>query len=126
MGSSMKKPAPPPGLFSAQILPLCPATMPKEMDRPRPVPFPGSLVVKKGSKILSMQSAGIPGPLSATSTRMKPPIFLVLMDRSFFPSWCSIESCALPIRFMKTCWSWWKSAMVLGRLASSSLETEIL
>ncbi|MNT57353.1 hypothetical protein D3C72_1947150 [compost metagenome] len=32
------------------------------------MPLPTSLVVKKGSKILSMISGGIPVPLSATST----------------------------------------------------------
>ena len=35
---------------------------------PSPVPLPTSLVVKNGSKILSMISGGIPLPVSATST----------------------------------------------------------
>ena len=36
------------------------------MLRPRPVPLPTSLVVKKGSKTRSRTSGGIPQPLSAT------------------------------------------------------------
>src|ERR1700733_5263138 len=36
--------------------------------RPKPVPLPTSLVVKKGSKIASSLSAAIPDPLSATVT----------------------------------------------------------
>jgi hypothetical protein len=38
------------------------------VERPRPVPGPGALVVKKGSKILGWISGGIPGPLSSIST----------------------------------------------------------
>src|SRR5262245_42896763 len=34
------------------------------MDRPRPVPSPAGLVVKKGLNIFSFISGGMPGPLS--------------------------------------------------------------
>ena len=43
-------------------------TMPKTVESPRPVPLPTSLVVKKGSKIFSMTSGGMPVPVSDTST----------------------------------------------------------
>ncbi len=42
--------------------------MPKTMERPRPVPLPISLVVKKGSKIFSITSGLMPVPLSSTSS----------------------------------------------------------
>ena len=41
-------------------------TIPSEVESPRPVPLPMSLVVKKGSKILSRTCAGMPDPVSAT------------------------------------------------------------
>ena len=42
------------------------------MSSPRPVPRPTSLVVKNGSKARARTSAGMPGPLSATSTTTFP------------------------------------------------------
>ena len=42
-------------------------TMPNTVERPRPVPLPTSLVVKNGSKILSITSGGMPVPVSDTS-----------------------------------------------------------
>ena len=38
-----------PGTLSTKMAPPCSWTMPKEMERPRPVPRPMPLVVKKGS-----------------------------------------------------------------------------
>src|SRR3989449_1999767 len=38
---------------------------------PKPVPYPGGFVVKKGSKILAWISAAIPVPVSAPSSRMR-------------------------------------------------------
>src|SRR5436309_993237 len=35
------------------------------MGRPRPVPSPGGLVLKNGSKMLASRGAGMPGPVSA-------------------------------------------------------------
>jgi hypothetical protein len=40
--------------------------------KPRPVPLPTPLVVKKGSKIRGKISGGIPLPLSCTSIPTKP------------------------------------------------------
>ena len=47
--------------------PVC-FTIPYTVESPSPVPLPTSLVVKNGSKILSMMSEGMPVPLSLTST----------------------------------------------------------
>ena len=41
--------------------------IPLERLKPKPVPLPMSLVVKKGCIIFSATSVGIPGPLSCTS-----------------------------------------------------------
>jgi hypothetical protein len=41
-------------------------TIPNAVDRPSPVPFPGSFVVKKGSNILSIILGAIPVPVSDT------------------------------------------------------------
>ena len=49
------------------------------MKRPRPVPLPRSLVVKKGSKIRERTSGSMPSPPSATSTRTQ--------DGGGSPSW---------------------------------------
>ena len=38
-----------------------------ETDRPRPVPFPGALVVKNGSKIFGKSFGEMPSPLSSIS-----------------------------------------------------------
>ena len=46
--------------------------MPWQTERPRPVPAPTGLVVKKGSSTRLRSAAGTPGPLSATSTRTTP------------------------------------------------------
>jgi len=42
-------------------------TMPYAVDRPKPVPLPCSLVVKKGSNNLGKTSLGMPPPLSSTT-----------------------------------------------------------
>ena len=43
---------------------------PKTIERPRPVPLPSTLVVKKGSKILSSTSFSMPVPVSETWIRV--------------------------------------------------------
>src|SRR5262245_26580494 len=54
-----------PGLVSTSIAPLCCLTMISWlMERPRPVPSPAGLVVKKGLNIFSFTSDGMPVPLS--------------------------------------------------------------
>ena len=45
----------------------------REIDRPRPVPWPGSLVVKNGSKICARSRGATPGPLSATRSSTASP-----------------------------------------------------
>src|SRR5690242_10918400 len=47
--------------------PLC-LTMPYTVDRPRPVPLPGSLVVKNGSNARAIVASSIPTPSSLTAT----------------------------------------------------------
>ncbi len=47
--------------------------MRRQMVRPRPVPTPIGLVVKKGSKMRSCTSAEIPGPLSSTVKSIQSP-----------------------------------------------------
>ncbi|QEL16825.1 hypothetical protein PX52LOC_03798 [Limnoglobus roseus] len=54
----------------------CPSlcfTMPWTVARPRPVPLPGPLVVKNGSKILACTSAVIPHPVSVTLSKTYAP-----------------------------------------------------
>ena len=53
---------PPPGSLSTRMKPPWLLTMASEVDRPRPVPLPTSLVVKKGSKMRSRISGGMPVP----------------------------------------------------------------
>ena len=48
------------------MLPSWSWMMPWLSDSPNPVPWPGGLVVKKGSKIRPLISEGMPGPLSVT------------------------------------------------------------
>ncbi len=51
-----------PGALSISIFPPWARSMDSTIGRPMPVP--SSLVVKKGSKSLSMQSPGMPCPVS--------------------------------------------------------------
>ena len=48
--------------------PLC-FTIPYTIDKPRPVPFPCSLVVKNGSKRRALIYSEIPTPVSLTATQ---------------------------------------------------------
>ena len=53
-----------PGTVSMRKVPWCPCTMMSWLnDNPSPVPCPGGLAAKTGSKILSALSAGMPGPM---------------------------------------------------------------
>ena len=63
-GNSMVKVVPTPSSLSTVIVPPCSLTMPKLMAKPRPVPCPTSLVVKKGSKIRPRSSSRMPWPVS--------------------------------------------------------------
>src|SRR5581483_9793385 len=57
---------------STSMRPPWSATIDCAMARPSPVPWPGALVVKNGSKIRVRRSAGIPGPVSTNSTCVSP------------------------------------------------------
>src|SRR5450755_3565534 len=64
-GSRMKNVVPLPHSVSKRSVPPCLFTMTlRAIARPCPVPLPTSLVVKKGSKILSRADSGIPVPVS--------------------------------------------------------------
>src|SRR5205807_10092587 len=62
-GSSMRNAAPL-GTSRRRKTPPWRSTIMRDMVRPRPVPLPGALVVKNGSKMRSRASLGTPGPLS--------------------------------------------------------------
>src|SRR3990167_3794823 len=47
------------------------STIPRHSESPRPVPWPGGFVVKKGSKIRPWISGGMPAPGSATVKTMR-------------------------------------------------------
>lgn len=59
-GRQMVKVVPCSGSLSTSIVPLCSSMMPFTTVRPKPVPFPNSLVVKNGSNTLAITSRGIP------------------------------------------------------------------
>lgn len=58
------KTVPSPSVERTERLPPCSRMIWR--DRLRPMPEPSSLVVKKGTKIFSCTSSGMPGPLSST------------------------------------------------------------
>src|SRR5947199_586114 len=68
-GSSTTNEAPPSSQFPARSTPPSSVTIPYDTESPRPLPSPGGLVVKNGSKIRGSASSGIPGPVSRTSTQ---------------------------------------------------------
>src|SRR5437870_6121832 len=65
-GSVTRNRVPTFGALLTSIRPSCASTILRTMGSPRPDPF--TFVVKNGSKILSVASAGTPGPSSMTST----------------------------------------------------------
>lgn len=73
------------------------------MERPSPVPFPLSLVVKKGSNMCVSKSFGIPYPLSLICTCMVLLSFTSEVTPMIPPSFTA--SRALLMMFRKTCWS---------------------
>ncbi len=62
-----------PASFRTSTQPKCWWTMLWTVARPRPLPTPGFLVVKNGSKTCSTTSAGMPSPVSVTESRTKRP-----------------------------------------------------
>src|SRR6266852_4025873 len=61
-GSEIVNTVPPPAAGRTSMSPPCSRTMAMQILSPRPVPRPGRLVVKKGSKTLGRISGGIRGP----------------------------------------------------------------
>ena len=53
-------------VLATQMAPWDCSTIPRTVDSPRPVPRPGALVVKNGSKMRAMVSSLIPEPVSRT------------------------------------------------------------
>ena len=62
----MENVVPQPGSLLTSTAPAFCLTMPYTVARPRPVPCPTGLVVKKGSKMWASVAASMPEPLSRT------------------------------------------------------------
>src|ERR671914_97030 len=94
------------------------------MDKPRPVPFPTSLVVKNGSKMRRSKPGGIPCPVStnATSSTATP---TEAEMRITFRGESSTASRALVSRLMNTCSSWMGLPTTMGSSGPSSSVTSI-
>ena len=59
-----------PTSLKTSMVPPLRVTMLSTVGRPSPVPLPGSLVVKKGSKIRALVSPSMPQPLSLNASMM--------------------------------------------------------
>src|SRR3989454_7546109 len=104
-GSTTRKRLPLPGREVTSIRPPWSVTIPWAMASPRPVPCPGGLVVKNGSKIRGRTSSGTPGPSSSNSTSTSP---RCRRERTVSRPRPSIASSAFEARAMKT-WRIWPS-----------------
>src|SRR3989441_92886 len=104
-GSTTRKRLPLPGREVPSIRPPWSVTIPWAMASPRPVPCPGGLVVKNGSKIRGRTSSGTPGPSSSNSTSTSP---RCRRERTVSRPRPSIASSAFEARAMKT-WRIWPS-----------------
>ena len=67
-GNRTLRTAPAPSAGTASIAPPIPSIRRAETARPRPVPRPGSFVVKNGSNTRPRRLSGIPGPSSRTTS----------------------------------------------------------
>ena len=103
---------PRPGADSMSTVPPESVTMPCTVASPRPVPWPGSLVVKKGSKARSRTSSAMPVPSSTTVMRT-PSATPATAIASVPPS--GIASRALTARLTSTCSSCARSASTGSR-----------
>lgn len=65
-GSTRLTAVPTSGGLSMRVVPPNCSVQPRAIDRPRPVPSPGALVVKKGSKAWACTTGLMPQPLSRT------------------------------------------------------------
>src|SRR6185437_12760163 len=111
-GRHRVKVVPFPASLSTKMFPPCRSMMPRLTESPSPVPSPSPLVVKKGSKTRGRTDAGMPDPVSFTSTRQTPSATDVLSVNTppFFMA-CT----AFKIKFIKTCSIIWRSTMTLGK-----------
>lgn len=84
------------------LVPPCVSTIPRLTARPMPVPMPAGFVVKYGSKIRERIPSGIPGPLSAISTRTpaRSRSAAIRIRRGGGQLWSAC--CAFTIRFRNT------------------------
>ena len=117
MGRLKWKVAPQSALFVAQSFPRCAAMMVRQTERPRPIPF--AFVVKKGSKICSIFSSGMPSPRSVTDTITPLLPFSIpvrMSSRRSGRSQSAIASQAFITRLSKTCCNCTGSPMTLGNL----------
>ena len=64
----MRNTLPCPGSLATVMVPPVWFTMPYTVESPRPVPLPGSLVVKNGSNSRKRVSASMPIPVSHTES----------------------------------------------------------
>src|SRR5882762_5261704 len=105
---------PRPGSLSTRTVPCWAATSSCTMERPSPVPEPGGLVVKKGSKMRERFSLLIPQPLSITESSTRSPLRAAAIRTS--PLWGSTACTALWTMFRIT----WKRSCGLARTTSPS------
>src|SRR5438105_1775714 len=71
-GSTTVKRVPRPGSLATSIDPPSARTTVWQIESPSPVPAPMGRVVKNGSNTRGSSAAGMPGPLSSTSTIARP------------------------------------------------------
>ena len=90
---------PRPTLLDTSMRPPAWATTSRTVESPSPVPFPGSFVVKYGSKRRAWVTPSMPTPVSLTTSTMSDPAFSVSMVSR--PPW-GIASRAFTTRFMMT------------------------
>src|SRR5258708_6775763 len=106
-GSRMKNVVPLPDSVSKRSVPPCLLTTTlRAMASPCPVPFPTSLVVKKGSKILSRAASGMPVPVSPIEISTASPssrVRIVILPRAPVSLTTSAIACdAFTSRFRTT------------------------
>ena len=105
------------------ILPPCSFATARQMVRPRPVPPPGRLVVKNGSKILPRFSDEIPGPSSAKVVITFPPEYVREIFKLPRSRTLEMACSALVMIFKKTCVRSLESPSMAGRLSGASSST---
>src|SRR5882724_614367 len=105
---------PRPGSLSTRTVPCWAATSSCTMERPSPVPEPGGLVVKNGSKMRERFSLLIPQPLSITESSTRSPLLTAAIRTSPFSGFTACT--ALWTMFRIT----WKRSCGLARTTSPS------